>query len=199
MVFRVSIAGWNLGFTASFWISMTELLNSHDNKNINKNQCVYQWICDIQVIWKLSYINLLWIIVFELSEHWTMLITFLFLALILSIWLTISQIILRKISFSNFLKNMTRLPSLWKGSYKNSPIHLSIFHQHACDAFFSGSIQWSSFIFFAWGYFAIYTKKGQIQILENSICCLDNWVNKTNLDQKQKMWHLTKTTSLFVN
>ena len=118
MVFGVSIAGWNLGFTARFWISMTELLNFHDNKKINKNQCVYQWICDIQVIWKLSYRNLLWIIVFELFEHWTMLITFLFLVLILSIWLTISQIILRKISFSNFLKNMTRLHLCGRGPTK---------------------------------------------------------------------------------
>ena len=42
------------------------------------------WICDIQIIWKLFYLILLRIIVFELFEHWTMLILFFFLVLIIS-------------------------------------------------------------------------------------------------------------------
>ena len=40
------------------------------NDNINKNQWIYQWICGIQIIWKLSYVNLLTVIVFEFFEHW---------------------------------------------------------------------------------------------------------------------------------
>ena len=34
----------------------------------NKNQWIRQWICDSQLIWKLSYVNLLRIIVFEIFE-----------------------------------------------------------------------------------------------------------------------------------
>ena len=50
----------------------------------NENQWIYQWICDIQILWKLSYLILLRIIVFELSEHWTMFIVLIFLVLIIS-------------------------------------------------------------------------------------------------------------------
>ena len=50
----------------------------------NENQWIYQWICEIQMIWKLSYLILLRIVVFELFEHWTMLIVFLFLVMIFS-------------------------------------------------------------------------------------------------------------------
>ena len=81
------------------WISMTELfviMNSFTITEINKNQWIYQWIFDIQIIWKLSYVNLLRIIVFELFEQWTTLIVFLFLVLILSIWPTIKWNNLRK-------------------------------------------------------------------------------------------------------
>ena len=35
----------------------------------NENQWIYQWICDIQIIRKLSYLIVLRIIVFELVEH----------------------------------------------------------------------------------------------------------------------------------
>ena len=79
-----------------FWISVTELfitMNSFTVTERNKNQWIYQWICDIQIIWKLSYLMLLRIIVFE---HWTILIAFLFLVLTISIWLTIKPNNLRK-------------------------------------------------------------------------------------------------------
>ena len=45
--------------------------------------------------------------------------------------------------------------------------------------------------------FAIYAKKWQSQILENYICCLDNQVNKTNLDQKQNIWHFNEANISF--
>ena len=84
---KFDLTGSDLGFTTRFWISMTELfvtMNSFMIAERNRNQWIYQWICDIQIIWKLSYLILLRIIVFELFEHWTMLIVFLFLVLIIS-------------------------------------------------------------------------------------------------------------------
>ena len=42
-------------------------MNSFMITERNKNQWIYQWICDIQIIWKLSYINLLRIIVWTLN------------------------------------------------------------------------------------------------------------------------------------
>ena len=62
------LTGCNLGFTTRFWISMTELLLTMNSFMIgrNENQWIYQWIYDIQVIWKLSDLILLRIIVFEL-------------------------------------------------------------------------------------------------------------------------------------
>ena len=33
--------------------------------------------------------------------------------------------------------------------------------------------------------------------MENFIWCLDNWVNKTNLDQKQKIWHFNQRNITF--
>ena len=80
-----------------------------------------EWICDIQIKWKLSYVNLLKVIVFELFEHWTVLIVFLFLVLIFSIWLTITPSNLRKV-FLEFPKNMIKPSSLQKGSYIVSPV-----------------------------------------------------------------------------
>ena len=77
----------DLWFTTRFWISMTELfftMNSFIIAEGNENQWIYQWICDIQIIQRLSYVISQRIIVFELFEHWTMLIVFLFLVLIIS-------------------------------------------------------------------------------------------------------------------
>ena len=86
------IAGRNLGLETRYCIFATELfviINSFMITQRNENQWIYQWIYDIHVIWKLSFVNLLRSFVFELFEHGTMLIVFLFLVLILSIWLTI--------------------------------------------------------------------------------------------------------------
>ena len=67
ILFRVDLAGSHLGFTARFWISMTEpfvTVNSFMKAEVNENQWIYQWICDIQIIWKLPCLILLRIIVF---------------------------------------------------------------------------------------------------------------------------------------
>ena len=67
ILFRVDLAGSHLGFTARFWISMTEpfvTVNSFMIAEGNENQWIYQWICDIQIIWKLPCLILLRIIVF---------------------------------------------------------------------------------------------------------------------------------------
>ena len=71
VVFRVRLNGsW---FGTRFWIFTTELfviMNSFKITERNKNKWIYQWICDIQIIWKLSYFNLL----SSLKDHyfWTL-------------------------------------------------------------------------------------------------------------------------------
>ena len=66
-------------------------MNSFMTTEGNENQWIYQWICDNQIIWKLSYLILLTIIVLQLFEHWIMLIVFLFLVLIISIIMAHNQ------------------------------------------------------------------------------------------------------------
>ena len=109
-------SGWGFGIQDKLLNSMTELF-------LNKKQCIYQWIWDIQIIWKLSYINLLEIIVFELFEHRTKLIVFFFLVMILIIWLIMKPNSFKENFILTFLKNMIKPPFLRKGSCKISPIH----------------------------------------------------------------------------
>ena len=97
----------------------------HDNRKKFKSMAFFQWICDIQIMWKLPYLTVLTIIRFELFEHWTMVILFLFLILIFSIWVTIKPSNLRKF-YSQIWKNMIKPPSLPKGSYKISLVRQSI-------------------------------------------------------------------------
>ena len=59
-------------------------MNSFTITERKENQWIYQWICDIQIVWTVSYLILQRIIVFELFEHWIMLIVFLFLVLTIS-------------------------------------------------------------------------------------------------------------------
>ena len=42
-----------------------------------------------------------------------------------------------------------------------------------------------------------YILKSDSWILENCICCLDNWVNETNLDQKRNILHFNKDKITF--
>ena len=144
VLFRVWLNSSDLGFTTRFWISMTKsfvTMNSFMITEGNENQWIYQWICEIQMIWKLSYLILLRIVVFELFEHWTMLIVFLFLVMIFSKFY--SQISEKHDWISNFVVGV-----LYNRSCPS--VHLSF-----CDAFTSGSTMW----IFLWGYFAIYSKK----------------------------------------
>ena len=96
-----------------------------DNRKKFKSMDFFQWICDIQIMWKLSYLTVLKIIRFELFEHWAMVILFLFFILIFSIWVTIKPSNLRKF-YSQIWKNMIKPPSLPKGSYKISLVRQSI-------------------------------------------------------------------------
>ena len=148
VLFRVDLTGSDLGFTTRFRISMTELfitMNSFKITEGNENQCIYQLICDIQIIWKLSYLISLRIIVFELFEHWTMLIVFLFLY-----WLLPNFILefpkhdwTSQLCSRNPVKSVLFIcPTVW--------LSLMHFLQDLLSRFF-----W----FFAWEYFAIYTKK----------------------------------------
>ena len=182
--------GRDWGFTTKFFISTIELLvimNPFMITEKNKYQWIKQWICDIQIIWKLSYKNLLMIIAFELFEPWTMLILlFLFLALILSIWLTIKPNNFRKFCSCIFKKHD---PSLWRASYKISHVFLSIcLSVRPSVTHFSQDLLGGFSLFFAWECFAIiYNTEWQSWILENFICCLDSLVKETNLDQKGKI------------
>ena len=106
----------------------------------------FQWVCDIQIIWKLSHMNLLRIIVYELFEPWPMLIVFLFLVLILSIWLIIKANNWRKCyspiskkQISIFAEGVLQIQSF-------SSVHLSIYW-FPCDTFSSGSTDWVFLIF----------------------------------------------------
>ena len=61
--FDFNLMGSDLGFTTRFWISMTELfvtMNSFTMAEINRNQCIYQWICDIQIIWIIAKNHCFW-------------------------------------------------------------------------------------------------------------------------------------------
>ena len=106
------LTGSDLGFTTRFWISITELfvtMNSFTITERNKNQWIYQWICDIQIVLKLSYISLLRIIIFDYFTYDSQ-----------------STQIIQKNVIHEFPKSMMKAPSLQKGSYKMSSVHLSI-------------------------------------------------------------------------
>ena len=130
-------------FTMRFWISTPEpfvIVNPFMMTEATKNQWIYQLICDIQIIWKLSYINVPRIIVFELFEQWFTLIVFLFLVLILSIWIT-----MKPNNFA-FPKNISlyvcgRDP-INSVLFVSSPVCPSVW-----DAFLSGSTKWVFLIF----------------------------------------------------
>ena len=126
-------------------------------------------------------------------EHWIMLIVFIYLVLILSVWLTIKPNNLRKFILE-FLKNMIKPPSSCRGSYDclNNPclsLHLSV--THFSQDLLSGFSQ-----FFGWEYFVIL--KWQIQILENWIYGLDKSLNEKNSDQKQNIWHFSENNIIIV-
>ena len=99
------------------WILCYRELCYHDSllswQQKKKKKWIYQWICNIQIICQLYYANLLRIIVFEFFEHWTMLIVFLFLVLILSIRLQSIQVIQENFVLE-LQKNMIKPLSLRK-------------------------------------------------------------------------------------
>ena len=132
------------------------------------------------------------IIVFQLFEHWNMLIVFLFLALILSIWLTIKSSNLRKVYFQ--ISERHKLLSLLNVHYKISSVCLCIcLSVRPFVNRFSQDLRRRFSYFFAWGYFAIYTNR-QMKIV---FCWLDDWVNDINLDQKQNIWHFNEVSITF--
>ena len=142
-----------------------------------------------QRIWKLSDINLL--IVFANCKF----IDCVPFSCILSIRLIIKPNTFKKILLSNFQKTGSNL-YLHKMDLKNqssSSTNLSVCLP-ICDTSFSRS---TKSVFFSFWHFAIYTKKKLSWILENCICCLDNWVNKINLDQKQNICHYNEGDLIF--
>ena len=107
---------WDSQWGFEFPLNSFFIMNSFTITERNKNQQIYQWICDIQIKWKF-YLNFLRIIISELFEHWTMLIVFLVLVFIFSIWLTIKPNYLRKFSSRIFGRTWSNLLS---------PVRLSI-------------------------------------------------------------------------
>ena len=91
-----------------------ELLHNNRKKQKSMDLAMDLWHSNM---WKLSFINLRNIIVFKLFEHWTMLIVFLFLAVILSIWLTIK------------LNNLV-CPSIWDAFFSASTQWVSLIFLH---------------------------------------------------------------------
>ena len=144
------------------FISVTELfvvMNSSVITERNKNQWIYQWICNIQIIWKLSYIHLWKTIAFEPFEPWTLLIVFLFLVLIISIWLTIKPINLRKFYFQIKKKRQDQTSIFAEAVLENhscSSVHLSVCLWHNFLRIYS-----VDFLDFLHDYIFPYTKKWQ--------------------------------------
>ena len=63
--------GCDFGSMTRFWISMTELfiiINSFTITERSKIQLIYQWVCGIQIIWKLSCVSFLRMIVWALNS-----------------------------------------------------------------------------------------------------------------------------------
>ena len=133
-----------------------DIMNSFMITEINKTQWFYQWICDTQIMWKLFYVILLRIIVLSsftaqkmkfstkdffskcdqirngklrfcaVFEHWIMLIVFIYLVLILSVWLTIKPNNLRKFILE-FLKKKT-----WSNLHLRAGGPMTVSTIHAC-------------------------------------------------------------------
>ena len=153
------------------------------------NQWIYQWICDIQIIWKLSYVNLLRMIVWTLNYvHYF----FSFLSVLIpSIWLKIKPIDLK--FYSQISEKHDQTSIFAEGVLQNQSclsIHLSV-----CLSV----CLWHIFLrIYSVDSLPYILKRRQSHILENCICCLDNWVNKKNLDQKQNIWHFNSGSITFV-
>ena len=167
-----NLTGRDLGFTTRFWISKTELfvtVNSFTITERIKNQWIYKWICDIQI-------RSLFLKSFN-TENSVDCIPFSYIDFF--IWLAIKP------------NNLTKFYSRILEEHDQSSIFAErVLFNQSCS-----SVSWSVMQFsqdlhsgFSWffkeEYFAIYTKKWQNHILGNCICCLDNWISETNLDQK---------------
>ena len=153
-----------------------DIMNSFMITEINKTQWFYQWICDTQIMWKLFYVILLRIIVLSsftaqkmkfstkdffskcdqirngklrfcaVFEHWIMLIVFIYLVLILSVWLTIKPNNLRNFILEFLKKKHDQTFIFVQGvlwlSQQSMPVSPSV-----CDTFFSRFTQWIFSIF----------------------------------------------------
>ena len=138
------LTGFDFGFTIRFWISMTELfvaMNSFMITERSKNQ----WHSNnIKVIlpnfaknysfWTLWTLNYVDCIPFSCIDYF-------------------------QILFLNFQKTWLNLKLFGSNLIKSVLFICPSVCLPVCDAFSSGSTLWIFKNFFAWGYFAIYTKK----------------------------------------
>ena len=103
-----------------------------------------------------------------------------------------------QVLFSNFWKAWLNLKLCDRDPKKSVQfISLSVCLSVCLGCIFLRIYSVDLFQFFVWGYFAIYTRKWQSDNLENCVCFLDNWVNETNLDPKQNIWHFNEGNITF--
>ena len=100
-----------------------------------------------------------------------------------------------KILFSNFWKTWSNLYLCRRGPTKSVLFINSSFCLSVCLSV----CLWHIFLrIYSVDSLPYILKRRQSHILENCICCLDNWVNKINLDQKQNIWHFNSGNITFV-
>ena len=139
-----------------------KVLNFHDWTLCYHELC-YHWICDIQIIWKLSYLSFWTLTTLNYVDCIP------FSCIDFSIWL--------KIKPNNA---WSTLHPCEKGPIKSVLfICPSVCRSVCLSHIFLRTYPLDFLNFLHEDVFAIYTKKWQSQVLENCICCLDNWVNKT--------------------
>ena len=103
----------------------------------------------------------------------------------------------KKILFSNFRKHTIKPPSVCKGFYKISPVSLSICLPVRLWRIFLRNYQVDFLNFLHEDILPYVLKKRQSDKLENCICCVDNWINQTSLDQRRNILHFNEDTITF--
>ena len=95
----------------------------------------------------------------------------------------------KKILFSNFRKQTIKPPSVWKGPSVYLPVRLW--------RIFLRNYQVDFLNFLHEDILPYILKKRQSDKLENCICCVDNWINQTSLDQRRNILHFNEDTITF--
>ena len=143
----------------------------HDNRRKFKSMDFYQWICDIQIIWKLSYLTLLRFIVFNsLNTELCCLYCF-FLYWFFPYDSQSNQI--TKLLFSNLGRACSNLYLCWRG-----PLKSVLF---VCPSVCLSVDLWTIFLrIYPVGFLNFLDEDILSHLLKSDKArfCLDNWVNE---------------------